>query len=89
MFVGVQTPQYISRDRPTYGLTDTDGDSNATHITCSFKRTLLPYTDTLEENDGKNQDGIDRNKFVNLKNPHYMYPIYADQDIMTPQGIII
>ena len=25
MHVGVQTPQYISRERPAYGLRDTDG----------------------------------------------------------------
>ncbi|CAF4326930.1 unnamed protein product, partial [Adineta steineri] len=32
MFVGVQTPQYVLRGRPAYGLQDTDGYSNATHI---------------------------------------------------------
>jgi hypothetical protein len=85
MFVGVQTPQYISRERPSYGLKNKNGYSNATHITCSFVRTLLPYNDTA----GDNRDGIDRNQFVNLKEPHYMYPIYADQDVMTPQGIMI
>jgi len=89
MYVGVQTPQYISRDRPSYGLNDTDGYSNSTHIICKFARTLLPYTDTLVDNDGKNRDGIDRKKFINLKEPHYMYPIYADQDLMTSQGIVL
>ncbi len=89
MYVGVQTPQYISRDRPSYGLNATDGYSNSTHIICKFARTLLPYTDTLVDNDGKNRDGIDRKKFINLKEPHYMYPIYADQDLMTPQGIVL
>jgi len=86
MFVGVQTPQYIARDRPGYGLRDTDGYSNETHIICKFTRTLSPYTDTLVDNDGKNRDGIDRSKFVDLKQPHYMYPIYADQDLVTSQG---
>ena len=86
MFVNVQTPQYISRDRPSYGLSDTDGYSNATHIICKFVRTLAPYTDTFENNE-KNRDGADKNKYVNLKEPHYMYPVYADQDLMTPQGL--
>jgi hypothetical protein len=89
MFVGVQTPQYISRDRPSYGLRETEGDANATHIMCKFVRTLLPYTDTLVENDGRSRDGTERNKFVSLKEPHYMYPIYADQDLLTSQGMRI
>lgn len=87
MFVGVQTPQYISRNRPSYGLRDTDGYSNATHIICSFVRKLSPHTNAPLDSDGKNRDGIDKNKFVNLKEPHFMYPIYADQDLITPQGI--
>jgi hypothetical protein len=86
MFVGVQTPQYILRERPSYGLRDTDGYSNATHIICHFARKLSPYTDTLVENDGRNRDGVDRNKFIDLRQPHYMYPIYSDQDLMTSQG---
>jgi hypothetical protein len=87
MHVAVQTPQYISRNRPSYGLQDTDGYSNGTHIICKFVRTSSPFTDPLVENDGRNLDGIDRSKFVNLKEPHYMYPIYSNQDLMTPQGI--
>ncbi|CAF1353048.1 unnamed protein product [Rotaria sp. Silwood1] len=86
MFVSVQTPQYIARDRPSYGLRDTDGYSNATHIICKFVRSLSPHTDTLLEHGGQNRDGVDRNKFVNLKEPHYMYPIYANQDLITPLG---
>ena len=81
MFVSVQTPQYIARNRPSYGLRDTDGYSNATHIICKFERTLSPYTDEL--------DGIDANKFVNLKEPHYIYPIYANQDLMSSQGMLL
>jgi hypothetical protein len=84
MFVGVQTPQYIVRERPSYGLREGDGNSNATHIMCTFVRTLSPYTDTVVEN-----DGVERRKFVDLKQPHYMYPIYSDQDLMTPQGMKI
>lgn len=87
MFVGVQTPQYISHDYPAYGLRETDGYSNTTHITCKFIRTLLPYSDTLDGNNVKSQDRVEREKFVNLKEPHYMYPIYADQDLITSQGI--
>jgi hypothetical protein len=83
MFVGGQAPQYISRDRPSYGLRDTDGFSNGTHIICKFIRALSPQTDPLLE-----RDGSERNKFVNLKEPHYMYPIYADQDLTTSQGKI-
>ena len=86
MFVGVQTPQYIARERPGYGLRDTDVYFNGTHILCSFVRKLSPHTDALVESDGRNRDGGDRNKFVDLREPHYMYPIYADQDLMTPQG---
>lgn len=87
MFVGVQTPQYIVRERPSYGLRDTDGYANATHIICHFARKLSPHTDTLVENDGRNRDGVDRTKFVDLRQAHYMYPIYSDQDLMTPQGM--
>lgn len=86
MFVGGQAPQYIVRDRPSYGLRSTDGYSNATHIVCDFVRTLSPHTDTLVESDGKTRPAVDRNKFVNLKEPHFMYPIYSDQDLVTPQG---
>ncbi len=85
MYVGVQTPQYIVRERPSYGLRDADGYSNGTHIICKFVRKLSPHSDTVDS-DGRNRDGIDRNKFVDLKRPHYMYPIYSDQDLMTPQG---
>jgi hypothetical protein len=87
MFVGVQTPQYISRERPAYGLRDTDGHSNGSHIICKFVRTLSPQSDTLGD-DGSKGDGVDQNKLVNLKEPHYMYPIYADQDLTTPQGSV-
>ena len=83
MFVGVQTPQYIYRERPSYGLRDTDGYSNATHIICKFTRRLSGNADSLSE-----RDGIDRGKLVDLKQPHYMYPIFSDQDLMTPQGEI-
>ena len=86
MFVGVQTPQYILRERPSYGLRDTDGYSNATHIICHFTRKLSPHTDANAEGDGRSRDGSDRNKFVDLRQPHFMYPIYSDQDLMTPQG---
>jgi hypothetical protein len=89
MFVGVQTPQYISRNRPSYGLRNTDGYSNATHIVCKFDRKLSPHSDIPLENDGKNRDGIDKNKFVNLKEPHFMYPVYIDQDFDTPQGMFL
>ena len=87
MFVGGQAPQYIVRDRPSYGLRNTDGYSNATHIVCDFVRTLSPQTDTLVESDGKTRPTVDRKKFVNLKEPHYMYPIYSDQDLVTSQGM--
>jgi hypothetical protein len=86
MFVGVQTPQYILRERPSYGLQEADGYSDSTHIICKFTRKLSPYTDTLD-NDGRNRDGVDRNKFIDLKQPHYIYPIYSDQDLMTSQGM--
>jgi hypothetical protein len=89
MFVGVQTPQYILRGRPAYGLQEVDGYSNATHIICKFTRQLSPHTDAFVENDGRNRDGADRDKFVDLKKPHYMYPIYSDQDLMTSQGMRI
>lgn len=81
MFIGGQSPQYISRDRPSFGLRDTDGYSNGTHIICKFTRTLVPQIDSLSD-----RDQTDRKKFVNLKEPHYMYPIFSDQDLMTPQG---
>jgi hypothetical protein len=86
MFVGVQTPQYISRGRPSYGLRETDGYSNATHIICKFVRKLSPHSDTSGDTDGKNRDGVDREKFIDLRKPHYMYPVYANQDLMTSQG---
>jgi len=89
MFVGVQTPQYILRGRPAYGLQEVDGYSNATHIICKFTRQLSPHTDAFVENEGRNRDGADRDKFVDLKKPHYMYPIYSDQDLMTSQGMKI
>lgn len=82
MFIGGQSPQYIYRDRPSFGLRDTDGHSNGTHIICSFVRTLVPQADSVAD-----RDQADRKKFVNLKEPHFMYPIYADQDLMTPQGM--
>lgn len=83
MFVGVQTPQYIYRDRPAYGLRDTDGYSNATHIICKFTRRLSANGDRFSE-----RDGVERGKLVDLKQPHYMYPIFSDQDLMTSQGTI-
>ncbi|CAF1094588.1 unnamed protein product [Adineta steineri] len=89
MFVGVQTPQYVLRGRPAYGLQDTDGYSNATHIICKFTRKLSPFTDTSVDNDGRPTDGVDRDKFVDLKKPHYMYPIYSNEDLMTAQGMRI
>lgn len=82
MFVGMHTPQYILRDRPSYGLQDVDGYSNATHIICKFTRKLSPLTETS----GSSRDGADRDKIVDLKQVHYMYPIYSDSDLMTPQG---
>ena len=85
-FVGLHTAQYIARDRPAYGLRDTEGYSNETHIACKFTRTLSPYSDAFGAPGGKSGDGIERNKFVDLKQPHYMYPIYADQDLLTSQG---
>ena len=84
MFIGGQSPQYIYRDRPSFGLRDTDGHSNGTHIICSFVRTLVPQADSVAD-----RDQADRKKFVNLKEPHFTYPIYADQDLMTPQGIVL
>jgi hypothetical protein len=89
MFVGVQTPQYISRGRPSYGLREADGYSNATHIICKFERKLSPYPDGAGETDGRNRDGVERDKFIDLKQPHYMYPIYSNQDLMTTQGMRI
>ena len=86
MFVGVQTPQYIQRERPAYGLRDTDGYSNGTHISCKFTRKLSPYADASVEHDGKAPDGVDKDKFFNLKEPHYMYPIYTNHDLVTSQG---
>ena len=81
MFIGGQTPQYILRERPSYGLLDTDGYSNATHISCTFVRKL-----SSPNIDKEREGSVDRQKFVNLKEPHFMYPIYADQDLQTPQG---
>ncbi|UJR14214.1 hypothetical protein I4U23_001207 [Adineta vaga] len=89
MFVGVQTPQYMQRERPSYGLRDTDGYSNGTHISCRFTRKLAPYAGVSAENDGKHPDGVDKDKFINLKEPHFMYPIYTNHDLMTPQGMRI
>lgn len=86
MFVGVQTPQYISRDRPGYGLRDIEDYSNETHIVCKFTRQLSPHSDAFTDDDGKARDAGERSKLVNLKDPHYMYPIYADQNLQTPQG---
>lgn len=81
MFVGGQTPQNIVRDRPLYGLYDADAYSNATHIVCKFTRSLSANTDERDSESASN-----RQKVVNLKEPHFMYPIYSDQDLMTPQG---
>lgn len=83
MFVGVQTPQYIVRERPTYGLRDVDGYSNATHISCKFIRTLSAPTDAFGESDGQNRD---REKFVDLKQPHFIYPIYSNDELKTSTG---
>ena len=87
MFVSVQTPQYIVRERPSYGLREADGHSNATHISCKFIRRLSPHTDNLGEQDGRQRDGNDRGKIVDLRRSHYMYPIYSDQDLRTSQGM--
>ena len=87
MFVAVQTAQYILRGRPAYGLQDVDGSSNATHIFCKFTRTLSPYAESFVENDGRARDGVDRDKLVDLKQPHYLYPIYSNEDLMTTQGL--
>ncbi|CAF0914470.1 unnamed protein product [Adineta ricciae] len=87
MFVAVQTAQYILRGRPAYGLQDVDGSSNATHIFCKFTRTLSPYTESFAENDGRVRDGVDRDKLVDLKQAHYLYPIYSNEDLMTAQGM--
>lgn len=86
-YVGGQAPQYISRDRPSYGIRNTFGYANSTHIVCKFERTLTTQSENVGENDGKARDGVDRNKLVNLKQPHYMYPVYIDQDLLTPQGM--
>lgn len=83
MLVSLQTPQYIYRERPSYGLRDTDGYSNGTHIICKFTRRLSNSVDSSSE-----RDGTDRGKIVDLKQPHYMYPIFSDQDLMTNQGEI-
>ncbi|CAF3555241.1 unnamed protein product [Rotaria socialis] len=89
MFVGVQTPQYVFRGRPSYGLREADSYSNATHIICKFSRSLSPHTENSGENDGRSRDRIDREKFVDLKKPHFMYPIYSDEGLMTAQGMRI
>ena len=89
MFVGIQTPQYILRNRPSYGLYNTDGYSNGTHIICKFSRRLSPTTEALIDHDGRHREGIDRNKLVDLNQAHYMYPIYFDQDLMTLQGKVL
>jgi len=86
-YVGGQTPQYISRDRPSYGIRNTFGYANNTHIVCKFERTLTSQSENPGDNDGKSHDNVDRNKLVNLKQPHFMYPIYIDQDLLTPQGM--
>ena len=88
MFVGVQTPKYIFRERPSYGLLNEDGYSNATHIICKFVRKLSPHADSSIENDEQNRGRIDQDKLVDLEKPHYMYPIYSNQDLVASQGII-
>lgn len=81
MHVNVQTPQYIQRERPSYGLREAEGYSNGTHIICQFTRKLSSQVDSSVE-----REGVDRNKFVDLKKPHYIYPIYSNEDLMTSQG---
>lgn len=82
MFVSVQTPQYIVRNQPLYGLRDADGYSNATHIICKFVR-ALSNTDAPSDTSGKNRDDVDKNKIMNLKEPRFMYPIYSDEPLVT------
>ena len=86
MFVGVQTPQYIVRERPSYGLRETDGYSNTTHIICKFVRSVSANAEAPVEQDGQHRHSVNRGKLVDLKRPHHLYPIYSDQDLMTPQG---
>lgn len=83
MYVGVQTPQYIQRERPSYGLRDAEGYSNGTHIICQFTRKLSSNVDSIIE-----REGVEKGKFVDLKQPHYIYPIYSNEDLMTLQGQI-
>ncbi|CAF4729236.1 unnamed protein product [Rotaria sp. Silwood1] len=89
MFVSVQNPQYVFRGRPSYGLRDAEGYSNGSHIICKFEKDLSPHTDDLVENDGRNQGRIDQDKLVDLRQPHYMYPIFSEADLSTPQGMRI
>lgn len=86
MFVGVQTPQYIVRERPSYGLRETDGYSNATHISCKFIRRLSPHADAFGGQDARQRDGNERGRIVDLRQSHYMYPIYSNDELRTSQG---
>lgn len=88
MFVGVQTPQYILRTRPSFGLLDTDGYSNATHIICKFTRRLSSSAESTIDQETRNLEGVDRSKWVDLSQAHYMYPIFSDKDLMTSQGTL-
>ncbi|CAF2996447.1 unnamed protein product [Rotaria sp. Silwood2] len=89
MFVSVQNPQYVFRGRPSYGLQDAEGYSNGSHIFCKFEKGLSPHTDDLVEDDGRNRGRIDQDKLVDLRKEHYMYPIFSDGDLSTPQGMRI
>lgn len=83
-YTDVQTARYIQRERPSYGLREAEGYSNGTHIICQFTRKLSSHVDSSVE-----REGVDRDKFVDLKQPHYIYPIYSNEDLMTPQGMRI
>ncbi|CAF4786357.1 unnamed protein product, partial [Rotaria sp. Silwood2] len=48
-----------------------------------------PHTDDLVEDDGRNRGRIDQDKLVDLRKEHYMYPIFSDGDLSTPQGMRI
>ncbi|CAF0897527.1 unnamed protein product [Rotaria sordida] len=89
MFVSVQSPQYVFRGRPSYGLRDAEGYSNGPHIICKFEKSLAAYTDDLVEDDERNRGRIDRERLVDLRQPHYIYPIYSDEDLVTAQGMRI
>ncbi|CAF0784716.1 unnamed protein product [Didymodactylos carnosus] len=90
MFLSVQTPQLIEKDYSVYGLEDPDAYANETHINCEFTRSMAPYgyiapSQTADQQqrdkdkDNREKDTRLRSKIVDLREPHYVYPIYGDQ----------